>query len=172
MPKFVSPSDARAAAAKGARVIDVRERGEWDAERLEGSVLVPLSGFPRAAESLDKGARLLMLCTAGVRAADAARRLEDAGFKDVSVIAGGLQAWKAAALPVIIGSGRGWPIERQVRLVAGLLVLAGAVGGFMVHPAFFGLSAFVGAGLTFSGLTNWCGMGLLLQRMPWNRSDP
>jgi hypothetical protein len=60
-------------------------------------------------------------------------------------------------------------LERQVRIAAGLLVLAGVVLGTWVHPAFYGLSAFVGAGLTFAGITDWCGMGLLLARMPWNQ---
>lgn len=169
MPGLISPADARAAAAAGARIVDVRERGEWDGERVEGAILVPLTGFPQAASALDKRGRLLTLCTAGVRAEDAAKRLEALGAREVAVIAGGLQAWKAAGLPVILGVPRGWPLDRQVRLIAGLLVLGGALGGFYVHRAFFGLSAFVGAGLAFSGLTGWCGMALLLQRMPWNR---
>jgi hypothetical protein len=42
--------------------------------------------------------------------------------------------------------------------------------GFLVAPAFFGVSAFVGAGLTMAGATGWCGMARLLRIMPWNRS--
>lgn len=170
MPASVSPAEARAAVAAGARIVDVRERVEWDAVRVEHAVLAPLSAFPGAVDGLDKNARVLTLCTVGVRAADAASRLAAAGFRDVAVIAGGLDAWKTQGLPVIVGKDGGWTLERQVRLLAGMLVSAGAAAGFYVHPFFFGVCAFVGAGLAFSGLTNWCGMALVLMKMPWNRS--
>ena len=171
MPASVSPAEARAAAAVGARIVDVRETVEWDALRVEHAVLAPLSAFPGAVDGLDKNARVLTLCTAGVRATDAANRLAAAGFRDVAVIAGGLDVWQAQGLPVIVGKAGGWSLERQVRLGAGLLVSAGAAAGYFVHPAFFGVCAFVGAGLTVSGLTNWCGMALVLMKMPWNRSS-
>jgi rhodanese-related sulfurtransferase len=167
--RALGPAQARAAAAGGAQLVDVRERAEWDGERLEGAVLAPLSGFPASASGLDRSRPVLTLCTAGVRAADAAKRLEAAGFEDVAVIEGGLDAWKAAGLPVVLGRSGGWTLERQVRLGAGLLSLAGAVLGYAVHPGFFGVCAFVGAGLAFSGLTNRCGMAFVLLRMPWNR---
>jgi rhodanese-related sulfurtransferase len=170
MPAEVSPAEARAAAAGGARIVDVRERAEWDALRVEHAVLAPLSAFPGAVDGLDKNSRVLTLCTVGARAEDAGRRLAAAGFRDVAVISGGLDAWQAAGLPVIVGKKGGWTIERQVRLIAGLLVSAGAAAGFFVHPAFFGVCALVGAGLTLSGLTNWCGAALILLKMPWNRS--
>ena len=60
-------------------------------------------------------------------------------------------------------------LERQVRVAAGLLVLTGVLLGLLIDRAFFGISAFVGAGLIFAGITDWCGMGLLLARAPWNR---
>lgn len=169
MPAEVSPAEARAAAAAGARIVDVRERVEWNVLRVEHAVLAPLSAFPGAVEGLDKNARVLTLCTAGVRAADAANRLSAAGFRDVAVIAGGLDAWKAQGLPVIVGKQGAWSLERQIRLIAGLLVLSGAAAGYFIHPALFGVCAFIGAGLTLSGLTNWCGMAFVLMKMPWNR---
>ena len=61
-------------------------------------------------------------------------------------------------------------LERQVRVAAGSLVLLGVALAALVHPGFVGLAAFVGAGLLFAGLTDTCGMGLLLARMPWNRA--
>ena len=79
-------------------------------------------------------------------------------------------AWAEAGLPVVRG-GTGIPLERQVRIAAGLLVLVGVLLGWLVNPGFYGLSAFVGAGLIYAGVTNRCGMGLLLARMPWNRSQ-
>ena len=85
------------------------------------------------------------------------------------VVEGGTQAWVAAGLPVVKGSKSAISIERQVRIGAGILVLTGVILGSLIHPAFFGLSAFIGAGLVFAGVTNWCGMGLLLAKAPWNR---
>ena len=77
-------------------------------------------------------------------------------------------AWQAAGLPVNRGQA-GLSLERQVRIAAGVLVLSGVVLGTWVDPAFYGLSGFVGAGLIFAGVTDWCGMGLLLARAPWNQ---
>jgi hypothetical protein len=83
---------------------------------------------------------------------------------------GGTDACCAAGVPVERdSSSRVWPIERQVRLVAGALVLVGVGLGAFVHAAGYGLAAFVGAGLTFAGVTDTCGMALLLGRCPWNR---
>lgn len=85
-------------------------------------------------------------------------------------VEGGTLAWEGAGLPVVRGR-RVISLERQVRIAAGALVVAGVLLGWLVHPAFLGLSAFVGAGLVFAGVTDTCGMGLLLARMPWNRIE-
>ena len=81
---------------------------------------------------------------------------------------GGTKAWAEAGLPVVRGQ-KAISLERQVRIVAGSLVLIGIVLGFLVHQSLFGLAAFAGAGLLFAGITDTCGMGLLLARMPWNQ---
>ena len=86
-------------------------------------------------------------------------------------VEGGTLAWAEAGLPVVRGK-RAISLERQVRIAAGSLVLLGAILGWMVHPVFVGVSAFIGAGLVFAGITDTCGMGLLLARMPWNRVVP
>ena len=91
-----------------------------------------------------------------------------AGFSNVVNIEGGTMACVEAGLPVVRGK-KAISLERQVRIAAGSLVLLGAALSF-VHPAFIGLSAFVGAGLVFAGITDTCGMGLILARMPWNQS--
>ena len=77
-------------------------------------------------------------------------------------------ACEQAGLPMVRGR-RAVSLERQVRIVAGLMVLVGAVLGFFVHPYWIALSAFVGAGLVFAGVTDTCGMGLMLAKMPWNQ---
>lgn len=170
MTKSVSPQEARAALAAGAQFADVREKAEFGAVRVEGALLTPLSSFPGAADVLDKSRPVLTLCTVGVRAAQAAEILAARGFRDVAVIHGGLDAWQAQGLPVIVGQAGGWTLERQMRLGAGLIILTGASLGVLIHPVFFGLCAFVGAGLAYSGLTGRCGMVFVLLRMPWNRS--
>jgi rhodanese-related sulfurtransferase len=90
-----------------------------------------------------------------------------AGFPNVVNIAGGILACIEAGVPVVRGS-KAMSLERQVRIAAGSLVLLSLVLS-LVHPAFLGLAAFVGAGLVFAGITDTCGMGMLLARMPWNQ---
>jgi hypothetical protein len=83
-------------------------------------------------------------------------------------VEGGIQAWQANGLSVTRGHSRVIPLERQVRIGAGLLVLLGIALGALVHPACYAISAFVGAGLVFAGVTDWCGMAMILAKMPWN----
>jgi rhodanese-related sulfurtransferase len=109
-----------------------------------------------------------LLCRTGGRAAKAAEKFAAAGQDRGVVIEGGTQAWIEAGLPVARGTVKVISLERQVRIVAGALVLLGVLLGWFVHQAFFGLSGFVGAGLIFAGITDFCGMGLLLARLPWN----
>jgi hypothetical protein len=86
----------------------------------------------------------------------------------LQVVQGGVQAWEAAGLPLNRGR-KTLSLERQVRIIAGALVVVGAVLGYLVHPAWVGLSGFVGAGLVFAGITDTCGMAMVLARMPWNQ---
>jgi rhodanese-related sulfurtransferase len=83
---------------------------------------------------------------------------------------GGLDAWRAAGLPLVENTGAPLEIMRQVQITAGSLVVLGVILGLAVHPGFFGLAAFVGAGLVFAGTSGWCGMAKLLAVLPWNRS--
>jgi rhodanese-related sulfurtransferase len=113
-----------------------------------------------------------LLCRSGGRAQKAAEKFLREGFNESVVVTGGTQAWIDAGLPVERGTIKVMSLERQVRIVAGSLVFIGVVLGWFVHRGFFGLSAFVGAGLVFAGITDFCGMGLLLARMPWNKRLP
>jgi rhodanese-related sulfurtransferase len=169
----ITPRQAREIAVKNiaAILLDVRTPAEFSARRAVGARNIPLDTIPAtlAAGELPKDATICVLCEKGGRAAIAASHLLRAGHHDVPVVTGGTEAWASQGLPVE-GSGReSVSIERQVRIVAGSLVLAGIILGFLVHPAFFGLAAFIGAGLVFAGVTDWCGMGLLLAKAPWNR---
>ena len=111
---------------------------------------------------------LYVICRSGSRGQQACEKFLKAGFSNVVNIEGGTMACVEAGLPVVRGK-KAISLERQVRIAAGSLVLLGAVLGWFVHPAFIGLSAFVGAGLVFAGITDTCGMGMILARMPWNQ---
>jgi rhodanese-related sulfurtransferase len=160
---------ARLAQGGVCQVIDVREGAEYDAEHIAEARLVPLSAFAPQAAGLDPQQTVYVMCRSGSRARHAAERLQQRGYQDVRVVAGGLQAWIAAGYPVERGPHRAWSLERQVRLVAGTAVLLGVGLSWVVHPGFSALAACIGAGLAFSAVTDTCGMAMLLARMPWNQ---
>jgi rhodanese-related sulfurtransferase len=110
---------------------------------------------------------LYVICRSGSRGQQACEKFLKAGFSNVVNIEGGTLACVEAGLPVVRGK-KAISLERQVRIAAGSLVLVGA-GLSFVHPAFIGLSDFIGAGLLFAGITDTCGMGMVLARMPWNQ---
>jgi rhodanese-related sulfurtransferase len=111
---------------------------------------------------------LYFICRSGDRGQQACEKFLKAGFSNVVNVAGGTMACVGAGLAVVRGK-KAVSLERQVRIAAGSLVLLGAVLGCFVNPAFIGLSALVGAGLLFAGITDRCGMGMILARMPWNQ---
>jgi rhodanese-related sulfurtransferase len=153
-------------------MIDVRTPVEYREVHAEGARLVPLDRLDPAAVMAERigGADepLYVLCRSGSRAKQACERFLAAGHDNVVCVEGGTVAWEQAGLPVARGK-KAVSLERQVRIAAGALVVLGAALGFFVHPYFIALSAFVGAGLVFAGVTDTCGMGLLLARMPWNQ---
>lgn len=95
-------------------------------------------------------------------------RLKASVEGEAFVLQGGVDAWAAAGLPLEDNAKAPIEIMRQVQITAGLLILTGVVLGFFVSPGYFGLSGFVGAGLTFAGATGFCGMAKVLALMPWN----
>jgi rhodanese-related sulfurtransferase len=154
-------------------LIDVRSPAEFGAVHAEGAQNVPLDQLDAEtckglATANPDGPALGLICKSGARAATAADRFREAGIDQVQVVRGGTDAWLAAGLPVVRGAAH-MSLERQVRIAAGSLVLIGLGLGLGVHPGFLGISGFVGAGLVFAGITDTCGMGLLLARMPWNQ---
>ena len=114
-----------------------------------------------------KDTRVYLICRSGSRGRQACEKFLAAGYDNVVNVEGGTLEWERAGLPVVRGR-KTVSLERQVRIAAGLLVVMGTGLGAFVHPGFLALSAFVGAGLVFAGITDTCGMGMLLARMPWN----
>jgi rhodanese-related sulfurtransferase len=172
--KTISPIELQnlLAARPDLPLLDVRTPMEFDEVHPPQAQNLPLGDLLPGTMKLEKDEPVYLLCRTGNRATTAANKFAEAGFTQPVVVEGGTEAWVAANLPVIRGAKKAISLERQVRVVAGSLVLAGVLLGWFVHRGFFGLSAFVGAGLVFAGITDFCGMGLLLAKMPWNRRVP
>ncbi|HEU5027848.1 MAG TPA: rhodanese-like domain-containing protein [Spirillospora sp.] len=150
------------------RLLDVRTPAEFASVHIPGSYNVPLDLLREHRDELGRRlGEVVLVCRSGARAAQAERALAEAGLPGVHVLDGGITAWQASGAPVNRGRAA-WDLERQVRLVAGTLVLAGVLGGLAV-PALRWLAAAIGAGLTIAALTNTCAMGMLLARLPFNR---
>jgi rhodanese-related sulfurtransferase len=150
-------------------VIDVRTPVEFAEVHVPQAQNIPLDELKPSSLQLRKDQPVYLLCRSGQRAAKAAEKFSREGFSQSIIVEGGTLAWIEANLPVTRSSVKIISLERQVRIVAGSLVLIGVLLGWFVHRGFFGLSAFVGAGLVFAGITDFCGMGLLLARLPWNK---
>lgn len=153
-------------------LIDVRTPAEFGTAHVEYARSVPLDSLdPKQVMDARNGTRdkpLYVICQSGTRGEMARNRFAQAGFSNVVNVEGGTQACIEAGLPIVRGR-KAMSLERQVRIAAGSLVLIGIILSLTVHPWLLGLSAFVGAGLVFAGITDTCGMGMLLARMPWNR---
>jgi len=156
--------------SNGYTVIDVRTPKEFQAAHVAGAESVPLDGLngEQFCGKYGDGFPVYILCQSGKRATMAAERLIKAGHKNVNVIEGGTSAAIDAHIEVEYGKGT-ISIERQVRIAAGALVFVGSLLGLFVHGGFFALPAFVGAGLVFAGVTDTCGMGMMLTKCPWNQ---
>ncbi len=151
-------------------LIDIRESDEFAREHIPGAQHLPLSGFDAADFPGAQDKIAIFHCASGTRTAEAAPRILEAGFATACQLEGGLTGWKAAGMTTLVNRRGPISMQRQVQITAGLMVLLGVVLGFALSPWFFALSGFVGAGLTFAGLSGTCGMARLLGLMPWNRA--
>lgn len=150
------------------RVVDVRSGGEFESAHIPGAYNVPIDALGEHQRDLvDLGDPVVLVCQSGARACRAESALRDAGMDNVRVLAGGMDAWQREGREVVTLKAR-WPIERQVRLVAGALV-AGSIAASAFVPKAKWVAGGVGAGLTIAALTNTCAMGSLLMRLPYNR---
>lgn len=153
-------------------LVDVRTPLEFREVHARTARNVPLDSVdPQAIMSARNGQSdepLYLICKGGTRGAKAQQRFLDAGFTNVVNVQGGTEAWVLAGLPVVRGK-KAISLERQVRVAAGFLVLVSALLAIVSHPYWAGVCAFVGAGLMFAGITDWCGMGMLIAKMPWNQ---
>jgi rhodanese-related sulfurtransferase len=168
---IIQAAEAARLLAAGATLVDVREADERARAHVPGSAHLPLSRIEEAELAARAGQPVLFHCASGQRTANAADRLAaKAGECEAFLVAGGLPALRAAGVAVAENRAAPLPLMRQVQIAAGAFVLGGAVLGATVHPGFHAISAFVGAGLVFAGVSGTCGLAALLQRMPWNRA--
>jgi rhodanese-related sulfurtransferase len=153
------------------RVLDVRSPAEFEGVHIPGAYNVPLDTLGEHAEDIQRHVDepVVLVCRSGMRASQAEQRLAGAGMGNVKVLEGGMMAWERIDGQVRRGEVR-WDIERQVRLVAGSIVLTAIIASIWV-PALRYVAGFVGAGLTFAALSNTCAMGMLLSKLPYNRSN-
>jgi len=157
---------------EGVTLIDVRTPAEYDEVHVEGARNIPLDRLdPQAiaAEHAGKSGPFYFVCKSGGRSQKACEKMIAAGINDVVSIDGGTAACEAAGINVARSGRKVMSLERQVRICAGGLVVLGAVLGQFVNPAWHALSAFIGAGLVFAGVTDTCGMAMMLAKMPWNQ---
>lgn len=161
---------ARRLKARQAVLIDIREPDEFAREHVAGAIHSPLSAFDQALLKLPDGRDVIYTCRTGNRTGVHCARLAGRVAGEAFVLEGGLDGWKAQGLPTEQDRSRPIELMRQVQMTAGGLILMGAALGLLVHPAFWGVAAFVGAGLFVAGATGFCGMARLLALMPWNRS--
>lgn len=155
----------------GPRMIDVRTVAEFDTVHIPGAYNVPLDLLrehrDEIANHIDDD--IVLVCRSGQRARIAEEALRNAGLTNVRILDGGMTSWQSMGFDTRQGTRR-WDLERQVRLVAGSLVL-GSVLGSILAPRLKWVAASVGAGLATAAVTNTCTMGVLLAKLPYNRSQ-
>ena len=165
-----APTIAQWIANGEAVVFDVREPAEFASERIEGAISTPLSKITCASLSVAQGKKAVIHCRSGKRGMSACKKLTTENpALEVYHLEGGLIAWKEAKLPVLTSSIKVLPLDRQGQLTVGLIVLIASLLAYFVSPMFFLLTGFIGVGLAFAGLTGFCGLALVMARMPWNQ---
>lgn len=151
------------------QLIDVRSASEFAAGHIPGAINIPMDQIESRLADLSATAPIVLVCQMGKRARMTATLL-DPCHRQLTVLEGGTNAWIAASLPVVSNVKTRWSLERQVRLGAGLLVLIGVALAITLNPHWLYLSGFIGLGLTFAGLTDFCPMAEFLAKLPWNAS--
>ncbi|HYP68508.1 MAG TPA: rhodanese-like domain-containing protein [Thiobacillaceae bacterium] len=149
-------------------LIDVRTPAEFGAIHAKGAVNIPLDKLEPGALAYCNGSPVYFICKSGVRAQKAMDKLRESGFSNMVQVEGGTDAWKSAGLPIEKGK-KALGLEQQVRIIAGSMALVGAAVVLAGQPLGLILVGFMGAGMVFAGITDTCGMAMLLAKMPWNQ---
>lgn len=155
-------------------VLDLRTTAERNTEYLEGSLHLPVqdlaeASFTKVLAGVASDQPVYLLCQSGRRAVMAIEKLNGSA-RELIIVDGGINALKTCGVTLKQGECQVISLERQVRIAAGLFVVLGVVLGASIAPVFYGISAFVGCGLIYAGISDNCGMALVLSRMPWNKA--
>lgn len=172
---LVSPEELHRliAAGKAAEILDVRTPGEFAEVHVPGARLIPLDDLDVSSFLARRGTSdvpVYVLCQSGGRARKAVEKFQRAGFENCVLVEGGTQAWIDAGLPVNRGKSKVLPLMRQVQIAVGAVSAAGAALALGVDARFAVIPLITGCGLLIAGLTGFCGLALLLAKMPWNRA--
>ena len=173
-PPLIYPKDLalRLQAGEPALLIDVRSPAEYREIHADRAELHPLDSLDPSAihrRMIETQAQAVyVFCRSGARATKGAALLQAAGLQNIFVVEGGTVAWSEAGLPVVRDAHAVLPLERQILVGSGALVVLGFLLGWLLHPTFFGLAAVTGCDLIFSGLTGISAVSMLLAKMPWN----
>ncbi len=169
----LSPNQVRSLSGAGVagsiQLIDVRSPLEFDSEHIEGAKNIPLDELGFRSGEIKNDCTTVLICRSGVRAGRAADLLASYGM-NVNVLAGGVTDWKKCGLPLLEGKKR-LSLERQVQLTIGLILLSSVSAGWLINPAWFIVPGIIGAGLTFAGLSGFCGLAVLISKAPWNKLE-
>lgn len=172
-PSVILPDELAALLSErpGIRLLDVRTPGEYQAAHIRGAFNVPLDRLDEYGREISKSGSdpIVLVCQSGQRARKADGALRGAGMANLMILDGGVNAWEAAGKPIIKGARR-MSLERQVRIAAGALAATGGFFALFVNPLFAAVPAFVGSGLVFAGITDTCMMGMLIAKLPYNRT--
>lgn len=152
-------------------LVDVREPAEHASENIPGATLVPLGTVCKSKVPETHGKKLVIHCRSGKRGGTACEKLlaEDPNL-EVYNLEGGIMAWEQAGNKVASSGKSILPLDRQVQLTIGLFLITGSVLGYVFSPAWFIFTGLIGCGLTFAGLTGFCGLAMLIAKMPWNQN--
>lgn len=153
------------------RILDVRTGGEFQTAHIPGSYNVPLDTLgEHVRDFANVDHPVVLVCQTGGRAIQAHNKLTEAGKHTLRILEGGLAAWQTAGGDITRGEAERWAMDRQVRLAAGTMVLAGIAASTVIPGAKWFAGA-IGSGLTFSAVSNTCAMGTALSKLPYNRTE-
>lgn len=169
----LTPLELRARIERHDRIqlVDVRSPGEYAAGHIPGALNLPMEEAEARIGDLAGIGEVVLVCHSGDRATMTCERLSGR-VSNLQVLEGGTEGWIQSGFDVVQVTQTTWSLERQVRLAVGVLILAASSLALAVSPLWAFATMFFGAGLAFAGLTNWCGMGMLIAKMPWNRPKP
>lgn len=172
----ITPHDLQnlLSSGKPAHLLDVRSPAEYSGVHIPGAQLIPLDELDPVSFCKQRGADcspVYVICQSGGRAARAIQKLEAAGVKECVLLEGGTQAWIDAGLPVNRGQSRVLPLMRQVQITIGAISASGSLLALLVDPRFAFVPLFMGCGLLMAGITGFCGLAVLMAKMPWNKAS-